>query len=297
MRGIGGNLWIAEGADQAVELYTSLFEDGRIGDRLNYTEAGREHHGREPGSTMTIEFSLAGRGFVALEGGPVYRLNPSISLAVSCPSPEEVDRLWAALLPGGEVLMDLDEYPWAPRYGWVQDRFGLSWQLGHFGEGAGPEKTVAPSLLFTGQVYGRAREAMEHYTSVFGGSSIDEVVPNPEGDVESVLWASFTLAGETFTAMESGLDHRFGFDEGFSFLVECESQEEVERYWAALGEGGSPGRCGWLRDRFGVAWQVVPVALKEMLRDGDPDQVRRITDSFMAMDMLELDRLEEAYRG
>ena len=296
MKGIRGNLWVTDEADEAVRVWTSLFEDSEIGDRLTYSEAGQEIHGREPGSTMTIDFTLAGCELVVLEGGPYIQLNPSISLAVGCPTADEVDRLWAELSKDGKVLMEVDAYEWAPRYGWVQDRFGLSWQLSYPGDDAPAEKTVTPSLLFTGDVYGRAREAMEFYTSVLEDSRIDQVVPNEEAD-GTVLWAEFTLAGKTYTAMESGLDHDFSFNDGFSLLVLCENQEEIDHYWEALGEGNAQGPCGWLKDRFGVAWQIAPIALQEMIRDGDPDQVRRVTDCFMKMKKLELSEIEAAYRG
>lgn len=296
MKRILGNLWIEEGADEAVELYTSLFDESAVGEKLTYSEAGQEIHGREPGSTMTIEFSLAGRDFVALNGGPYVRMNPSISLAVGCPSPQEVDRLWEALSPGGETLMELDEYAWAPRYGWLQDRWGFSWQISYAGSDAPDSKTVSPSFLFHGDVYRRAREAMEFWTSVFDGSRIEQVEPRPE-DPDAVLWASFTLAGNTYTAMESPLEHQFEFNDGYSLLIECENQEEVDRYWEVLGEGGKYGPCGWLKDRFGISWQVAPIALQRMLREGDPDQARRVTECFMKMGKLDIAEMEAAYSG
>lgn len=298
MKGILKNIWFQEGADEAVPLYTSLFEDSSVGDRLTFTEAGQEIHGREPGSTMTINFELAGHQFIALNGGPYVVTNPSISIAVSCPSPEEVDRLWEALSPNGEALMELDAYEWAPRYGWVQDRFGLSWQLSYSGEQAPSEKTVTTSFLFNGDVYGKAREAMELWTSVFEDSEIQQSVPRPE-DPDAILWAQFTLDGKTYAAMESPLEHDFQFNDGFSLLVNCESQDEIDRYWDALiADGGTPGPCGWLKDRFGVSWQVAPARLDEMLRDGTPEQARRVTDCFMKVHgKLNLEDLEAAYSG
>ena len=296
MKRIVGNLWFNEGADEAVELYTSLFEDSAVGQRLSYTEAGREIHGREPGSTMTIDFSLAGCDLVILNGGPYVQLNPSASLAVGCTSPQEVDRLWEALSPGGKTLMELDEYAWAPRYGWLQDRFGLSWQISYAGGDAPEKTTVNPSLLFVGDAYGKAREAMEFWTSVIEDSRIERAEPRPE-DPDAVLWAQFVLAGNVYTAMESDLEHDFEFNEAFSLMIECENQDEVDSFWELLGEGGKRGPCGWLKDRFGVSWQVVPIALNQMMRDGDPEQVRRVTDCFMKMEKLDIAELEAVYSG
>lgn len=300
MRGIRSSLWVADDADGAVELYTSLFEDSAVGDRLAYTEAGQGIHGREPGSTMTIEFSLAGRQFIALEGGPAIRMNPSISLAVACPSPEEVDRLHDALVPDGRTLMEPGSYDWAQRYCWIEDRWGLSWQITYPQENAPAEKAVAPSFLFVGDVYRRGQEALEFYTSVFENSRIEQVVRNEEGEAAgTVLWSQFALDGETYSLMENGDEHEFAFGEGYSLMVECESQEEIDHYWEALGKDSKKlGPCGWLQDRFGVAWQVAPVRLNDMLRDGNPDQVRRVTDCFMKMEgKLGLPELEAVYSG
>lgn len=286
-------------ADGAVELYTSLFEDSSVGDRLKYTEAGQDIHGREPGSTMSIEFSLAGRDFMALNGGPYTRLNPAISLAVACPSADEVDRLHDALVTDGKTLMELGSYDWAERYCWIEDRWGLSWQITYPHENIPAEKTVAPSFLFVGDVYGRGQEALDFYTSIFDDSRIDQVVPNEQGDAAgTVLWSQFTLRGETYSLMENGDEHEFEFNDGYSLMVECESQEEIDRYWDELGKDSQKlGPCGWLKDRFGVAWQIAPVRLDEMLRDGNPDQVRRVTDCFMKMQKLDLAELETVYNG
>lgn len=296
MKGILGHIWFQDGVDEAVELYTSLFEESSIGDRLTYTEAGQEIHGREPGSTQTVDFTIAGRHYVALNGGPYVTLNQSISIAVTCPSRDEVDRLWQALSAGGKELIELKEHEWSPHYGWIEDRFGVSWQLNYPGEDRAPAKTeVATSFLFNGPVYRKARQAMEFWTSIFDDSAIGQVETRPE-DPDAVLWGEFTLAGEKYTAMESPLEHDFQFNDGFSLLINCENQEEIDRYWDALIEGGEAGPCGWLRDRFGVSWQVAPSVLIEMLRDGTPEQAAAVTNCFMAVHgKLNIADLEAAY--
>lgn len=297
MRGIYNNLWIQDDAESAVALYTSLFEDSSVGDKLLYNEAGQEIHGQEPGTAMTINFTLAGREFIALRGGGDIRMDPSISLAVSCPSREEVDRMWEALSDGGKTIMELGEHEWSPHYGWVEDRYGLSWQLSFAGDDASAEKTVVPCFLFHGENYRRAREAMELWTSVFDDSGIEQVV-NREEDPEAVLWAQFKLDGETYSIMESPLEHDFEFNYGYSLLVDCETQEEIDHYWDALIEGGQPDPCGWLRDKFGVSWQIAPAVLPEMLRDGTHEQAVRVTDCFMAVHgKLNIADLEAAYAG
>ena len=304
MRGIKGHLWMEDRIEEAVDHYVSLFPGASIDDRLFYNEAGQEIHGHEPGSPMTIDFTIAGRSLVALEGGPYVKMNPSVSLAIDCPSRAEADRMWEALSPDANVHMDLGEYEWSPHYAWLDDRFGTSWQISYGGDQAPAELTVTPVILFTGEVLGRAEEAINFWTGVFPDSGLGPIF-HFEGDERRssvdkplVLWAEFTLAGEKYRVMESPQEHAFEFNDAFSFLVEVEDEAENDRYWEALSGGVSEGPCGWLKDRFGLAWQVAPIRLQEMLRDGTPEQAVRVTDCFMKMPKkLNLPELEAAFRG
>ncbi|HEX7002686.1 MAG TPA: VOC family protein [Trueperaceae bacterium] len=293
------HLWFDEQAEEAVAFYTSVFPDARRGTETRYSEEGREIHGRPPGSVMTVEFELAGTRFMALNGGPHFRFNPSISFFVHCDSIGEVDRLWAQLSEGGVALMELDSYDWSDRYGWVQDRFGVSWQVMHT-VAQQRRRRLVPSLLFTGEEP-QAQAAMELYTEVFPDSRIEATFPHPAGGpLEGMIaHAQFTLFGEPFVAMDGGAVHPFTFNEAISLLVECEDQDEIDRYWERLGEGGDPRaqQCGWLKDRFGVSWQIAPRALGRMLVDPDRSKVDRVIRAFMPMKKLDLAQLEAAYRG
>lgn len=293
------NLWFDTEAEEAVAFYTSLFPDSSRGDLTRYSGEGQEIHGQEPGSVMTVEFDLAVTRFVALNGGPHFKLNPSISFFVICDSADEVDRLWEQLSDGGMELMELGSYDWSPRYAWVLDRFGVTWQLMQ-GDLKQAGRRVVPSLLFTGE-QPQAQAAMELYTSVFPNSRIEGASPHAsDGPLAGmVAHGQFTLDGEVFMAMDGGPGHAFTFNEAVSLLVECEDQAEIDRFWEELGRGGDPKahQCGWLKDSFGVSWQIVPRSLSRMMVDPDKSRVDRVTKAFMAMKKLDLAQIEAAYRG
>ena len=123
------SLWFDKEAEEAARLYTSLFKNSETLETSHYSEAGQEIHGQEPGSVMTVDFALDGYRFTALNGGPIFKLNPSISFFANLESAEEVNTLWEQLSEGGSVLMELQKYPFSPLYGWLADRYGLSWQI------------------------------------------------------------------------------------------------------------------------------------------------------------------------
>jgi predicted 3-demethylubiquinone-9 3-methyltransferase (glyoxalase superfamily) len=146
---------------------------------------------------------------------------------------------------------------------------------------------------------GQAEEAAGFYVSVFENSAIGSVTRYPEGapgTAGAVMTVDFTANGQKFVALNGG--PRFTFNEAVSFQVMCESQEEVDHYWAGLVEGGGEhGPCGWLKDRFGVSWQVVPARIDEMFRDADPARAERAFKAMMSMSKLDIAELEKAYAG
>ena len=155
---------------------------------------------------------------------------------------------------------------------------------------------IAPCLWFDGQ----AEEAAALYTSLFPDSRIDRVNRSagetPSGPEGMVLTVDFTLDGEPFIALNGGSD--FQFNEAISFSIDCEDQAEVDRYWDALiANGGEPSVCGWLKDRFGVSWQVVPKVLPEYLRSDDREAAKRALDAMLNMTKLDVATLREAYEG
>jgi predicted 3-demethylubiquinone-9 3-methyltransferase (glyoxalase superfamily) len=135
-----------------------------------------------------------------------------------------------------------------------------------------------------------AEEAMSFYTSIFDDSKILSTTPGPNG---TLISGTFELAGQEFMALNGGPS--FGFAQGISLFVDCVTQEEVDELWEKLSEGGEQGPCGWLTDKFGVSWQVIPRALGEMLSDEDPEKARRVMEAMLQMSKIEIDGLRKAY--
>lgn len=293
------HLWFDSEAEEAAILYTSLFENSDIGTKTHYSKEGFEIHGQQEGKLMTIEFELAGQQFIGLNGGPHFKFMPAISFIVHCKSEEEVDRLWDELSKDGEVLMPLDKYNFSEKYGWTEDRFGLSWQIMLTTEKV-PQK-IMPSLLFVGDVYGKTEEAINFYTSVFDDAQKKAVFhygPDQEpNDEEAVMYGDFELDGQFFAAMDSALEHDFTFNEAISFLIQCEDQKEIDYYWDKLSADPNAEQCGWLKDKFGVSWQVSPTILNAMLNNSDKEKVDRATKAFLQMKKLDINKLKDAYEG
>ncbi|UZH55238.1 VOC family protein [Salinimicrobium tongyeongense] len=292
------NLWFDTEAGEAVKFYTSLFKDSKIHSQTQYSEAGQEIHQKEPGSVMTVAFELEGYQLLALNGGPPFKFNPSISLFVVCDNEEEINRLWNALFEGGEVLLPLDSYDWSERYGWLQDRYGLNWQLMLKDREYHPEQKICPLLFFTGARHKKAEEAVKFYTSVFENSAIEGIQKYEKDDnnnyaLGGVKHAQFQLFEETFMAMDSGMENDFPFNEAISFIIQCKDQQEIDRYWELLTKGGDPQaqQCGWLKDKFGISWQVVPYGMEKLLNDPDRQKVKRAMEAMMKMKKIEVHQL------
>jgi predicted 3-demethylubiquinone-9 3-methyltransferase (glyoxalase superfamily) len=295
-------LWFDREGEEATNFYVSVFKNSRFGNVTRYTKAGFDVHHMPEGTVMTTEFEIEGVRFVALNGGPIFKFNPSISFLVACDTKEEVEDLWAKLSQsGGPALMELGSYPMSERYGWLQDKYGLSWQLMYVKDRVIKQKLV-PTLMFTEGQSGKAEMAVNLYTNIFQNSAIDHIVrygngeqPDKEGTVRH---AGFTLEGQEFAAIDSARVHNFTFNEAISFMIQCQTQKEIDHYWGRFtSDGGQEGACGWLKDKFGVSWQIAPTILNEMLRDSDPEKVTRVTNAFLNMKKFNISELRRAYRG
>ena len=293
MQSITPHLWFDSEARQAAELYVSVLDGSDIVSVTTLRDT-------PSGDCDLVSFVLAGQPFMAISAGPPFRFNPSVSFRIDCETADEVDALWRRLGEGGQVLMPLDAYPFSPRYGWLQDRYGLSWQVMH---AAGREVTqrIVPTLMFVGSVCGRAEEAIGLYTSIFDGAVVGEPMrygsgeePDAEGTVRH---AAFTLDGMQFAAMDSARGHDFAFNEAISLVVPCDTQEQIDRCWQLLSAVPEAEQCGWLKDRFGLSWQIAPSAMQRMLRDADGEQLARVTRAFLGMRKFDLAALEDAYAG
>jgi predicted 3-demethylubiquinone-9 3-methyltransferase (glyoxalase superfamily) len=295
------NLWFDRQAEEAANFYTSVFNNARVGRITRYSKAGFEVHGMPEGTILTVEFEIEGQRFIALNGGPIFKFTPAISFLIACNSKEEVNAIWEKLSEGGMALMELGEYPFSEKYGWTQDKYGLSWQVMFMGDRKIRQK-ITPTLMFVGEQSGKAEAAVQFYTSVFRKAKVGDISrygkgeePDKEGTIRH---AAFALENQGFAAMDSAREHHFTFNEAISLMVECKTQKEIDYYWEKLtAGGGQEGVCGWLKDKFGVSWQVAPIVLNEMLRDTDKEKVERVTNAFLKMKKFDIAELNKAYKG
>lgn len=268
-------IWFDHNAQEAVDFYADAFPDLEITDVQRYASEGLPDFQLEfAGLPLTIEFTIRGQRFVALNAGPEFPINTSVSFMLNFdPSVDDdarrhLDETWAALCDGGTVLMPLDRYPFSERYGWVQDRYGVSWQLILTDPAGEPRPFVLPCLLFGAGAQNRAEEAIGFYTEVFDGR-VGTLVRNEQqhgpATPGSVSFSDFTLRDQWFVAMDAASEQAESFSFGVSFIVECEDQEELDSYWALLSAVPELEQCGWCVDRFGLGWQVVPVNLNELM--------------------------------
>jgi len=271
-------LWFDGKTKEAAEFYCSIFENTKITSE----------------NSLVITFESVGQKFMLLNGGPYFTINPSVSFFVVCETEEEIDKTWKKLLEGGSVLMPLDKYDWSAKYGWVQDKFGVNWQLS-FGKLQDVGQKFSPVLMFAGEQNGKAEQAVMFYTSVFHDSSIVGIMKytQDEDDKEgNVKHAQFKLGENVFMAMDSSMPHSFSFNEAISFVVNCDTQEEIDYYWEKLSAVPEAEQCGWLKDKFGVSWQIVPTILEKLM--SDPSRSERVTAAFMQMKKFDIEKLINA---
>jgi predicted 3-demethylubiquinone-9 3-methyltransferase (glyoxalase superfamily) len=242
---------------------------------------------------MVVNFELNGKKIMALNGGPMFKINPSISFFAECISVNETNEIWDKLIQGGKALMPIDKYPWSERYGWVQDKFGMTWQVMLSGAAIDNLK-ITPSFLFTSQQFGKTEAAINFYTSIFDHSAKDLII-HYERETEhagKILFSRFTINQYPMIAMDGPGVHDYTFNEAVSLVVDCETQEEIDYYWNKLTEGGKESQCGWLKDKFGVSWQIVPAILGKLM--SDRERGPRVMRAFMQMKKFDIQKLIDA---
>lgn len=266
-------LWFDGQAKEAATFYCSVFKNAII----------------KSENPMVVIFELNGKKFMGLNGGPMFKVNPSISFFITCKTIEETDAVYNKLAEGGEPMMAIGKYDWSERYGWIKDRFGVTWQVM-----VSTEEKISPSFLFTGDRFGKAEEAINFYTSVFDNSNVAVLqhYQNETPFAGKVLFSEFNLCGYNLIAMDGPGDHAYTFNEAVSLVVDCHTQEEIDYYWNKLTEGGQESQCGWLKDKFGVSWQIVPVVLGQLM--SDPEKAPRVVQAFMQMKKFDIEKLKQA---
>jgi len=250
---------------------------------------------------------------MSISAGPLFKFNPSVSFMVNfdpllfkdsaSPAQEartKIDEAWEKLSEGGTVIMPIDEYPFSKRYGWIQDKYGVSWQLILTDPEGEPRPSILPSIMFVGNNAGRAEEAVNFYLSVFRDSKMGMMFrydkgqePDQEG---TVMFSDFMIENCWFAANDSAHEYDYNFNEAISFMVRCENQNEIDYYWDKLSAVPEAEQCGWIKDKYGLSWQIVPASMDQMMMDKDPERMKRFTQAFLRMKKFDLAELEKVYQ-
>ena len=305
MQKIIPHLWFDKEAKEAAEFYTSIFPHSKITNTTVLSDT-------PSGDADVVSFVLWNQQFMSISAGPLFKFNPSVSFMVNFDpllfgssstrdkdAREKIDEVWNKLAEGGQVLMAIDKYPFSERYGWVQDKYGLSWQLILTRPEGEPRPAIIPSLMFVGSKCGKAEEAINFYCSVFKNSKKGAMArygkdqaPDKEG---TIMFADFMLEETWFVAMDSAHEHKFDFNEAISIMVQCANQDEIDHYWKKLSAVPESEQCGWLKDKYGLSWQITSAEMEEMLTRGTREQIDRVTQAFMPMKKLDIAKIKEAY--
>lgn len=274
--------WFNGNASEAAKLYADVFPNSHV----------------SVDSPMVVNVDLNGQKLMLLNGGPMFQPNPSISIMVMCETDEEVENYYNKLSPDGKVLMELNSYPWSEKYAWINDKFGVSWQ---FYKGDKMEQKYIPTFMFIQQNNGKCREAMNFYVSNFPNSEINGIMEHPQNSEDlagMVAHAQFTIDNYALYAMDGGTTHDFNFTEGVSMVVMTNDQTETDKYWNAFTEnGGQESQCGWLKDKYGVSWQIVPHRLIELMSDPNHEKAQKVVEAMLKMKKIIVADLETAYNS
>lgn len=297
MKNIVPHLWFDKEARASAEFYVSLFPESKI-TRIQTI------HGTPSGDCDILRFELWGQPFASISAGPMFKVNPSVSFMVNFDPSQDpqaatrIDEIWNRLADGGKVLMPIQEYPFSKRYGWIEDKYGVSWQLILTNPAGEPRPTIMPALLFTQNINGKAEEATDYYLSVFKNTKRGMLAHYPVNaspdQAGNVLFTDFRLQDQWFVAMDGGNAHAFTFTEGVSFIVSCDSQEEIDYFWQALSAVPAAEQCGWVKDKYGISWQIIPANMDELMKGENPEAAQRKTQAMLRMKKIDMEALRRA---
>lgn len=279
-------LWVDNQVEEMTELYTKVFENGKPLKTLYFLE---DAHGKI-GDILTQSVQLANQEFILLNGGPEFKATPSISYMVTCTSETQLQVLWQELSEGGKLLMNLAIYPEVGQFGWLEDRFGISWQFSL--DQSSSSQKITPCFMFSGEQYGNASSAVAEWIEVFQSGEILEHYSNEDSTTKL---SKFTLHQQEFMVMDSAVDHGFTFSLANSFYVYCENQKEIDRLWTAITSKGTEMPCGWMGDRFGVAWQTVTRDMNTMLDRKNLTKALAVTQAVYGMMKIDSEELRRIY--
>lgn len=289
------NIWCNGTAEEQASFYAGVFRDTATDVIARYPEEGLpEFQQAMAGQALTVDVTVRDLRLSLINAGPEFRPNPSISMMCNFDpvlyddAADYLEQVYTALVAGGRVLMELGEYPFSPKYAWIEDRWGVNWQLILTDPDGDPRPFLMPALMFGGAAQNRCREAVDHYIGLFPDSAWGQQAeyPAPTGPAPAgaLMFSDFQLLGQWFVAMDSGVEQDFSFDEGVSLMVSAHGQGEIDAYWAGLSRVPEAEQCGWCKDEYGLSWQVVPDTMAELM--ARPDAYAHM----MQMGKLEIDR-------
>lgn len=282
MQPIIPHLWYDTEAKEAVAFYVDLF-----GGKLDWTYTITD---TPSGDSDLIQFQLGDMTLAAISAGPYFKLNESMSLMVNVANRDEVTRLYQALSEGGRILMPLAEYSFSPYYVWLEDRFGLSWQLSYAPDLDKPYQFDI-CLLFSQEQVGLAQPMLDYYKDKLPQASVGQLSYYGEGEatVEAAKlnYAELLVAGQKMIVMDHGYGGEASFNEAFSLMVYVDSQDELDFYYDLLSAVPEAEMCGWVKDQFGISWQIVPRILMEAYDTASPEKVKAVNAAVMTMKRLD----------
>ncbi|WP_298041259.1 VOC family protein [uncultured Microbacterium sp.] len=273
------NIWCTRNADEAGEFYADALPRTTAETSARYPMELPDWQAEFAGRTLTVDVSIDGFQITLINAGDEFSPNPSMSFMLNFDplmfdgsaddARAALDETWARLAEGGRIIMALDAYPFSPHYGWVEDRFGVSWQLLLTNPEGEPRPFVIPQLMFCGPVQNRSREAASFYSGVLPGSGVGFIaehrVQTGPAEPGTVMFGEFRLAGQWFSMMDSAIALDYTFTPGISLEVRCADQAEIDEYWDALSAVPEAEQCGWLTDRYGLSWQIVPETMGALM--------------------------------
>ncbi len=287
------SIWFDTQAGEAAAFYTRLFPDSRIEDILSLPDI-------PSGEVELVSFSLSGISFEAMSAGPYAALNPAISFIIACDSAEEFDHYWNHLSQEGKTLTVPGKYGFSERYGWIQDQFGVSWQPMLTRAEGDPRPKIVPALLFSGNHSGKAASARQQYHQVMPDSELGTYIPYPKQQLsdgpEKTMFSDMRILNQHVALMDNPLESGFPFNEAISLALYCDTQEQVDFLFSALSLDPKAEQCGWLKDSFGVSWQIVPKQFNWMIKHGSKRQIKQVIEAVLKMKKPDISVLESAYR-
>ncbi|RRR49695.1 VOC family protein [Streptococcus suis] len=283
MQAIIPHLWYDTEAKEAVAFYVELF-GGKIDWTYTITDT-------PSGDSDLIQFQLGDMTLAAISAGPYFKLNESMSLMVNVANKDEVTRLYQALSEGGRILMPLGEYPFSPYYVWLEDRFGLSWQLSYAPDLDKPYQFDI-CLLFSQDQVGLGQPMLDYYKDKLPQARLGRLSYYGEGEatvaVAKLNYAELFIGDQKIIAMDHGYGGEASFNEAFSLMVYVDSQEEAESWYEKVSAVPEAEICGWVKDQFGISWQIVPRILMEAYDTANPEKVKAVNAAVMTMKRLDI---------